>query len=377
MKHERDAQSRSASHCSPSGRGPLGPPTSGRGMKPPSSVDPAVPSVPGAAVVSSPVVPGGAAVVVPGCVVAGAGAPVEEASPEVPSLVPSEVGAGPHASATADSAEGKTRRAANVRAARQYGMRVLGTLPPSAGFRAEIPLTAKPLVARCYPSGSMTTNRGLVELLSRASVPTSRVPTRLRDVPVTASRDRIVELEALLHMRDGFRTLGGALYVRPSVTVGAARGVEDWNQLTSWRLPYKKATELFFFAEDMGGRQFAIHRNEVVTFEPRNGTFEHCAFRLSSWADQMVDDPDALGAARVAEWTEEHGPLGTTDRFQTRDPLAHPSWSDAEVRVMPDSELMLRFARRYRERITAAVPSAEEPAWWWEDGGTSTQPGGA
>jgi hypothetical protein len=222
----------------------------------------------------------------------------------------------------------------------------------------------------------MTSNRGLVELLSRASVPTSRLPTRLRDVPVTLSRERLVELEALLHMRDGFRTLGGALYVRSSVTVAVARGVEDWNQLTSWRSPYKKATELLFFAEDMGGRQFALYRNEVVTFEPRNGTFEHCAFRLAAWADQMVDDPAALGAARVAAWTEEHGPLGTTDRFQTRDPIAHPSWEDAEVRVMSDLELMLRFARRYRERQAAAVPSADEPDWWWDDGGTASPPSG-
>src|SRR5690606_9243291 len=106
---------------------------------------------------------------------------------------------------------------------------------------------------------------------------------------------------------------------------------------------------------------------EVVTFEPRNGTFEHCAFRLASWAERMLDDPDALGAARVAEWTEAHGPLGTTDRFQTRDPLHHPSRPDAEVRVMQDLELMLRFARRHRERQTAEVPSADEPAWWWDE----------
>lgn len=214
----------------------------------------------------------------------------------------------------------------------------------------------------------MATNRGLVELLSKATVPTSRLPRRLRDVPVTLKKDRLVELEALLHLRDGFRTLGGALIVRPSVTVAAVRGVEDWNQLSLWRTPFRSASELLFFAEDIGGRQFGLYRDEVVTFEPRTGAFEHCAFRLEAWAERMVDERDALGAARLATWAAEHGALASTDRLQTRDPAAHPADEGAEVRALDDLELMLRFARRFKERKAAADPSAvvDPPPWWWE-----------
>ena len=101
----------------------------------------------------------------------------------------------------------------------------------------------------------MAKNRALVELLTRAGPAYSRVPARLREVPITAARERVLEVESLLHLRDGFRTLDGALYVRPSVTVAQVRGNDDWNALTLWRGTWRHATTLYFFAEDVLGRR--------------------------------------------------------------------------------------------------------------------------
>jgi hypothetical protein len=213
----------------------------------------------------------------------------------------------------------------------------------------------------------MTKNRGLVELVRTAGVPVSRTPMRLRDTPVTLSRDRRVELEALLHLRDGFRARGGAVLVRPSVTVGQVRGISDWNQLTLWRLPFSSASELLFFAEDVLGRQFALYKDEIVLFEPETGKFDHFAFRLEVWAERLVDDPDAWGRQRVLDWQEEHPALGHVDRLQPYRPRTFSDGEPDRWRVVPDLELMKMYARLHREKAKADDPSAIDLSWWWEE----------
>jgi hypothetical protein len=213
----------------------------------------------------------------------------------------------------------------------------------------------------------MTKNRGLVELVRTASVPVSRTPMRLRDTPVTLARDRRVDLEALLHLRDGFRTLDGAILVRPSITVGQVRGIPDWNQLTLWRTPFSSASELLFFAEDILGRQFALYKDEVVVFEPETGKFDHFAFRLEVWAERLVDDPDAWGRQRVRDWQEDHPPLGHVDRLQPYRPRTFADGEPEKWRVIPDLELMKLYARLHREKAKAEDPAAIDLSWWWPE----------
>lgn len=210
----------------------------------------------------------------------------------------------------------------------------------------------------------------LAELVRGAGPPISRAPKRLLDTPVTLARARKLELEALLHLRDGFVALRGALIVRPSVTVAAVRGVEDWNQLTLWRTPYRSATALLFFAETVMGQQFALHKDEVVRFEPTTGQWEHVGFDLDRWAEHVLDDPSALGADLVAQWVAEHGALLPSQRLQPRLP---PRWQDAEgeppeLRVLDDLELMQRYARLFREtREHPGVLPEGFDAWWWPE----------
>ena len=215
----------------------------------------------------------------------------------------------------------------------------------------------------------------LAELVRQAGPPISRAPRRLRDTPVVLSKERLLELEALLHLRDGFVTLGGAIVVRPSVTVASVRGIEDWNQLTLWRRPYARATALLFFAETVMGGQFALHKDEVVAFDPITGLWEHVGFGLDRWAEHVLDHASELGADALSGWVAEHGTLLPSQRLQ---PKVLPQFQDLdelelglepELRVIDDLELMRRFARLHREtrEHPGVVPEGFDE-WWWADG---------
>jgi|SRR5690606_76466 len=212
----------------------------------------------------------------------------------------------------------------------------------------------------------------LAELVGQAGPPISRAPKRLRDTPVTLARERLLELEALLHLRDGFVTLGGALLVRPSVTVASVRGVEDWNQLTLWRTPYRGASEILFFADSVLGRQFGLHKDSVVAFDPVTGRSEHVAFGLERWAAHVLDDPaSTLGSEVLAEWGAEHGRLSPSQRLQSRLPerWQEESLEDPQWRTIEDVELMRRCARLYKEtrEHPGELPEGFDEWWWGED----------
>ena len=190
---------------------------------------------------------------------------------------------------------------------------------------------------------------------------------RLRDVPVRLAKDRLVELEALLHLRDGFRALDGAILVRPSITVGLVRGIPEWNQLTLWRTPFSAASEVLFFAEDVIGRQFGLYKDEIVLFEPETGKFDHFAFRLEVWAEKLVDDPDAYGLARKTDWELMNPELAHTDRLQPYRPRTYSDGEPERWRVLPDLELMKMYARLHREKAKAEDPSTIDLSWWWPE----------
>jgi hypothetical protein len=210
----------------------------------------------------------------------------------------------------------------------------------------------------------MAKNRALAALIGGAGPPTSRAPRRLREAPITVARERLLELEALLHLRDGFRALGGALIVRPSVTVAAVRGVDEWNEITLWRAPYRTAAKLYFFAEDITGRQFALHKDEIHSFDPETGTFESHSPDLEHWAARVLDDPDDLGASRLADWEAEHGPLGPAQRLQPSIPFLFAEATEVTWRALDDVELMKRYARLFRETMGAAEGAQIALDWW-------------
>ena len=204
----------------------------------------------------------------------------------------------------------------------------------------------------------------LADLIKSAGGPVSRTPQRLRDVPVTLDRERRVELETVLHLRDGFRALEGALFVRPSVTVGSVMGIEEWNRFSGWRKPYAKSSELLFFAEDVFGWGFALLRDTIVRFNPERGTYEHYAFKLEAWAARVLKERDTLGVPEVREWNEAGKPeLRTFDRLQPSVPRL--AGTPTAFLQRTDRDLMSRYARLYRELVAAdGIASSLELYWW-------------
>ncbi len=206
-------------------------------------------------------------------------------------------------------------------------------------------------------------------LIKSAGVPVSRTPKRLREVPVVLRKERKVELEALLHLRDGFRALSGALLIRPSTSVAAVRGIEEWNQLSLWRTPYKHATEILFFAEDITGRQFGLLKDTVVSFDPEDGAVERISISLDAWASWALDNADELGASLVRDYNAAHGvELAAHERLQPRYPVrsADGDVDGGDFRVRPDLDLMLRWGRLYAERAASDEPDPA-PDWWWDE----------
>jgi hypothetical protein len=210
----------------------------------------------------------------------------------------------------------------------------------------------------------------LAALIGQADNPISHSTQRLREAPVTLARDRLLELEALLHLRDGFVAVDGLLVVRPSVTVASVRGVDEWNQLTLWSRPYPEAREVLFFAEDRFGQQFGLHKDEVVAFDAATGRSEPLAFSLERWAERVQDEPELLQRAGVTAWVQEHGPLSTTQRLQPQVPpsLLDEGAPSSSLRVLEDLDLMRRLARLYKDtREAPGVAPEEFEQWWWDD----------
>lgn len=216
----------------------------------------------------------------------------------------------------------------------------------------------------------------LAQLIKSAGVPVSRTPQRLRDLPVTLAKERRVELETVLHLRDGFRALDGALLIRPSVSVATTAGIEAWNRLTGWRNPYAKSSELLFFADDIFGHGFAMYRDAVVRFDPERGVFEHYAFKLEAWAARVLDEKDSFGVPELTAWREAgNSDLGTTDKLQPSTPRLIALGDPVEYVKRSDQDLMLRYARLFRELSAADGIAADlELDWWMSDDPTAEPP---
>lgn len=227
---------------------------------------------------------------------------------------------------------------------------------------------------RCYPRAMSA----LAQLIKSAGVPVSRTPQRLRDLPVTLAKERRLELEMVLHLRDGFRALDGALLIRPSVSVATTAGIQAWNRLTGWRKPYAKSSELLFFADDIFGHGFAMYRDAIVRFDPERGTFEHYAFKLEAWASRVLEEKDSFGVPELTAWRAAGGAdLVTTDKLQPSLPRLAALGESVEYTKRTDEDLMRRYARLFQELSAADGIAAGLDLGWWASDDPSYEPAAA
>lgn len=125
------------------------------------------------------------------------------------------------------------------------------------------------------------------------------------------------ELFDLLCQKNGFFAFESALLVRPFIFGGKPTSLEKWNEVQLWKDCYKfELPELFFFAEDIFGGQFAILQNKIVTFDPETGEIEKVSESINAWAKEVLSDYDFFtGHSLASQWQKIHGPIPSGHRL--------------------------------------------------------------
>jgi hypothetical protein len=125
------------------------------------------------------------------------------------------------------------------------------------------------------------------------------------------------ELHDLLLKKNGFYAFESALLVRPLGESSSPLSLERWNERELWRNTYNlDLSDLYFFAEDIFGGQFALSKEGVVSFDPETAEIEKISADLEGWAKAVLDDFDYLtGHTLASSWQKEHGRLPTGRRL--------------------------------------------------------------
>lgn len=117
------------------------------------------------------------------------------------------------------------------------------------------------------------------------------------------------EVFQLLLNRNGFYAFESALLFRPLHVEGKPLALDDWNDKHTWLETYKlELPELFFFAEDVFGGQFAILGDNIVSFDPETGATETIGDSLETWANEVLSDYSFFTGYPIAsEWQKKNG----------------------------------------------------------------------
>ena len=131
------------------------------------------------------------------------------------------------------------------------------------------------------------------------------------------------ELLNMLTGKNGFYAFESALHVFPSGHAGDEITLEAWNSPGLWRTEYQGlADDCLFFAEDVFGSQFCIHRSSICSFDPETGTKVLKAATLEEWARDILGDPAvSTGYTLAHEWQRHHGPLPPNHRLFAKYPF--------------------------------------------------------
>jgi hypothetical protein len=134
-----------------------------------------------------------------------------------------------------------------------------------------------------------------------------------------------------------------ALLLRPTQDDLGPLSVARWNESSLWRGLYGGAAAgLTFFGEDTFGVQFALHGNNVVSFDPETAEVSHCAGGFDEFVDLVVSEAEFYtGFPVLRAWEAEHGALEVGHRLVPRQAfMLGGEFSAADVVSRPDVEGM-------------------------------------
>jgi hypothetical protein len=131
----------------------------------------------------------------------------------------------------------------------------------------------------------------------------------------------LAELGTVLSRINGFFLFNAGVQVFRAGEEGLGHDLLAWNGEDTWKDTYDGlADDLFCFAQDIFGTQFAIvEGREVVRFDPETARDELLGESLEDWAAWLLADPDVNGAASFAyAYQQEKGALDPSERLVPR-----------------------------------------------------------
>lgn len=131
------------------------------------------------------------------------------------------------------------------------------------------------------------------------------------------------ELAALLKVRNGFWSYGGALLARPLSHSTMPLGILEWNAEDCWKCEYGPLLrDILCFAEDSFGCQYCIDGGGVVIIDPETADSETIATSLEEWASIIVNDTGyRTGLPLLDEWQQLNGALPAGMRLLPKRPF--------------------------------------------------------
>lgn len=153
------------------------------------------------------------------------------------------------------------------------------------------------------------------------------------------------ELAALLGRHNGFSLFNFGIQVFRAGPDGLGPDLDTWNQPTTWRGAYGPlGHDLYCFAQDLFGVQFAIEHNQrIVRFDPDTAQRTYLGSELNEWAGWLLSNPDRHGVDGFARsWQQQHGELTADQRLHPRRPFNLGGAYDDTNLVPADAAASLR-----------------------------------
>jgi hypothetical protein len=131
------------------------------------------------------------------------------------------------------------------------------------------------------------------------------------------------ELFQLLSVCNGAFLYDYALRILPSHDCELSYGLSSWNSKELWKFTYARIPpDLFCFADDVFGNQFALLGDAIVVFQCETGDIEFLASTFEEFAGRVILDSDYLtGRSILNSWRKANGRLLPRDKLVARRPF--------------------------------------------------------
>ncbi len=129
-------------------------------------------------------------------------------------------------------------------------------------------------------------------------------------------------LAPLLALKNGFLAFESALQVY-GLGVGEPHDIASVNEPARWTTHYADlAGDLYFFAQDLFGGQYAVEGAQIVKFDPELGERSFFAASIEDWAGRILRDYDYETGFTIAhEWQQRVRPLKFGERLYPKVPF--------------------------------------------------------